>query len=61
MIKDIFELAKKANESCELNNSDTRYWIDGGRYFICNNVTEMENIDEVSEKEFRSRIERFLK
>ena len=23
----IYELAKRANEVCELNNSDTRYWI----------------------------------
>lgn len=65
MIKDIYELAEMANEACELNNSDTRYWIqelDGEeRYFICNNITEMDDIDEVSEKEFVSRIKRFLK
>ena len=65
MTKDIYELAERANEACELNNSDTRYWIqelDGEeRYFICNNITEMDDIDEVSEKEFVSRIKRFLK
>jgi hypothetical protein len=63
--KDIYELAEKANEACEANNSDTRYWIQEmngeERYFICNNITEMDDIDEVSEKEFVSRIKRFLK
>lgn len=65
MAKDIYELAEKANDSCELNNCDTRYWIhefNGEvRYFICNNVTEMDDIDEVSKEEFVKRIERFLK
>ena len=31
------------------------------RYFICNNATEMDDIDEVSKKEFVSHIKRFLK
>ena len=61
----IYELAERANEVCELNNSDTRYWIQNlngeERYFICNNATEMDDIDEVSKKEFVSHIKRFLK
>lgn len=60
-LDEIYELANKANDACEVNNSDTRYWINGGRYFICNNITEMDDIDEVSEKEFVSRIKRFIK
>ena len=51
MDDNIYELAEKANEACELNNSDTRYWIQElngeERYFICNNIIEMDNIDEV--------------
>lgn len=64
-LDEIYELANKANDACEVNNSDTRYWINDDnpndvRFFICNNITEMDDIDEVSEKEFVSRIKRFL-
>lgn len=65
-LDEIYELANKANDACEVNNSDTRYWINDDdtkdvRFFICNNITEMDDIDEVSEKEFVSRIKRFIK
>lgn len=61
----IYELSERANEVCELNYSDTRYWIQKlngeERHFICNNSTEMDDINEVSKKKFVSRIKRFLK
>ena len=57
----IYELAKKANEACELNNSDTRFWVDDGRYFICYNAKdEMDDIDEVSKKKFINSINKIL-
>lgn len=65
-IDELYELCEKANDACEVNNSDTRYWINDDnpndvRFFICNDITEMDDIDEVSEKVFVSRIKRFLK
>ena len=65
-LDELYELANKANDACEVNNSDTRYWINDDnpndvRLFICNNIEEMDDIDEVSEKEFVSRIKRFIK
>lgn len=59
-MENIYELAKRANEANELNNSEIRFWISGGRYFICYDIMEMDNIDEVNEKEFISKIERIL-
>ena len=65
-LDEIYELANKANDACEVNNSDPRYWINDDnpkdvRFFICNNIEEMDDIDEVSEEEFVSRIKRFIK
>lgn len=64
-MEDIYKLAEKANDICESRNLDARYWVQElngeERYFICNNVTNMENIDEVSKKEFISRIEILIK
>ena len=53
---DIFKLATKANEVCENTNSHIRYWIVDNRYFICNNINVMDDIDEVTEEQFISRI-----
>jgi hypothetical protein len=65
MTQDIHTLAEQANEICENTNSETRYWIDESnpsdvRFFICNSISTMDNIDEVSEQEFRSRINRVI-
>lgn len=56
----IEELAIKANSVCENNDSYRRFWIEGDRFFICNNVEDMDDIDEVSEAEFISRINRLI-
>lgn len=58
---DIFELATKANEVCENTNSHRRFWIQDERYFICNNIDAMDDIDEVTEKQFISRINNLIK
>lgn len=65
MEQDIHTLAGQANTVCENTGSETRYWIDDSnpddvRFFICNSISTMDNIDEVSEREFRSRIDRVL-
>lgn len=57
---DKYELAEKANSLCENNGSYRRFWIIEDRFFICNNVEDMDDIDEVSEKEFISRINRLI-
>lgn len=58
---DIFELATKANEVCENTNSHRRFWIQGERYFICNSINTMDDIDEVTEEQFISRINNLIK
>lgn len=64
-MEDIYELTEQANSICESTNSETRYWIDSTnandvRYFICNSISTMDNIDEVSEREFVSRVKRVI-
>lgn len=65
METDIYTLAEQANSICENTDSETRYWINNDnpkdvRFFICNSISTMDNIDEVSEKEFRSRINKVI-
>ena len=54
----IYSSAGKANEICEKKNSYRRFWIIGDRFFICNNVADMDDIDEVSRDEFLLKIKR---
>lgn len=49
---DIFELAIKANEICENKDSKRRFWIVDDRYFICNNIDAMDDIDEITKEQF---------
>lgn len=50
--EEIYELAEQVNNICEEQNKPFRFWIEGDRYFICNNIEEMEDIDELREELF---------
>ncbi len=54
----IYSSAEKANEVCERKNLYRRFWIIEDRFFICNNVEAMDDIDEVSMDEFLLKIKR---
>ena len=62
--RDIITLAEKANEVNENSNSPVRYWFERlrgeSRFFICNNIGGMDNIDEVSEAIFIKRAQRTI-
>jgi hypothetical protein len=56
----IYELAERANNICEEQNKPFRFWIEGDRYFICNNIDEMEDIDELREEHFINRAKKVI-
>lgn len=58
--EEIYELAEQANDICEGQNKPFRFWIAGNSYFICNNIDEMEDIDELTEEHFVNRIKRII-
>ena len=63
--KEIVALAERANEANENKKSTVRFWLEelNGeiRFFICNNIDEMEDIDEVSEAIFINRAQRTIR
>lgn len=48
--EEIYNLAEQANNACE-----DRFWIVGDRYFICHNIEDMDDFDELSEEHFINR------
>jgi hypothetical protein len=58
--EEIYELAEQANNICEEKNKPFRFWIAGNSYFICNNIDEMEDIDELSEENFINRVKKIV-
>ncbi len=45
----------------ELNGvTEEQHWIEDGRYFVCYDTDNMDNIDEISEKELINKINRKL-
>ena len=58
--EEIRNIAEQANARNEDTCSPVRFWIEGDRYFICNNIYEMDDIDELKEKEFVGKIQRVL-
>ena len=57
---EIAELAIQANNICEEKNKPFRFWIVAGRYFVCNNIEGMDDIDELSEEEFVNRAKKII-
>ena len=58
--EEIYELAVQANNICEEKNKPFRFWIVADRYFICNNIDEMEDIDELTEEHFVNRAKKVI-
>ena len=58
--EEIYELAEQANNICEEKNKPFRFWIAGNSYFICNNIDEMDDIDELSEEHFVNRAKKIV-
>jgi hypothetical protein len=58
--EEIYNLAEQANDICEGQNKPFRFWIVADRFFICNNIDEMEDIDELTEKHFVNRMKRII-
>lgn len=54
--EEIIQLASEANERNENTCSPVRFWVENGRYFVCNDITEMDDIDELTEKAFLRKI-----
>ena len=54
--EEIIQLASEANERNENTCSPVRFWVENGRYFVCNDITEMDDIDELTEKVFLRKI-----
>ena len=54
--EEIVQLATEANAHNEDTCSPVRFWVENGRYFICNDITEMDDIDELTEKQFIKRV-----
>ena len=52
----IKQLAEQANAHNEDTCSPVRFWMEGNRFFICNDITEMDDIDELTEKQFIKRV-----
>lgn len=55
--EEIIQLAEEANERNENTCSPVRFWVENGRYFVCNDITEMDDIDELTEKAFLRKIQ----
>jgi len=55
--EEIIQLASEANERNENTCSPVRFWVEDGRYFVCNDITEMDDIDELTEKAFLRKIQ----
>lgn len=53
--EEIYNLAEQANNACEELNKPFRFWIEGDRYFICHNIEDMDDIDEIREEHFINR------
>lgn len=58
--EEIYELAEQANNVCEELNKPYRFWIESDRYFICNNIDEMEDINELREEHFINRAKKVI-
>ena len=58
--EEIYELAEQANNICEEQNKSFRFWIEGDRYFICNNIDDMDDIDELREEHFINRAKKVI-
>ena len=54
--EEIAQLAVQANARNEDTCSPVRFWVENGRYFICNDITEEDDIDELTEKAFVKKI-----
>jgi len=54
--EEIAQLAVQANAHNEDTCSPVRFWVENGRYFICNDITEEDDIDELTEKAFVKKI-----
>ena len=55
--EEIIQLASEANERNENTCSPVRFWVENGRYFVCNDITECDDIDELTEKAFLRKIQ----
>lgn len=53
--EEIYNLAEQANNACEELNKPYRFWIVEDRYFICHNIEDMDDIDEIREEHFINR------
>jgi hypothetical protein len=58
--EEIYELAEQANNICEEKNKPFRFWIAGNSYFICNNIEDGDDIDELSEEHFINRAKKIV-
>lgn len=54
--EEIIQLASEANERNEDTCSPVRFWVQDGRYFVCNDITDGDDIDELTEKAFVKKI-----
>lgn len=58
--EEIYNLAEQANNVCEELNKPFRFWIVEDRYFICNNIEDMDDIDELREEHFINRAKKVI-
>lgn len=54
--EEIAQLVHQANAHNEDTCSPVRFWVENGRYFICNDITEEDDIDELTEKAFVKKV-----
>lgn len=58
--EEIYDLAEQANNICEEKNKPFRFWIAGNSYFICNNIEDGDDIDELAEEHFVNRAKKVI-
>ena len=58
--EEIYNLAEQANNVCEELNKPFRVWIEGDMYFICHNIEDMDDIDELREEHFINRAKKTI-
>ena len=57
-VDEIYDMVEMLNTYNENHNSETRYWIQDDMYFICYNaLSDMDEIEEISEEKIRKKFQ----